>query len=337
MPRKGKEFELAYKWLYELDKSKYKVSSPGWVYDKTIKRKREIDVLIEYQDENGDLRKISVECRDRKSTENAMWIEQLKTKREDLELDFIIAITTNKFTKGAILKARYHGIIIEEAEYINTKIIEKISREFIVDFLFLKFEVQEINFLINNSIKSFKEIFNSINWIYQNELLNFLNKDYYFYIDPHIIMNDNNFDTDSFFKYTENSFITQSNDVVFEDNCPPIIKNLGIKRMYISIKIIPFKSSLPLNKSLSVFEVNPKKNKKYSAFFGSDEEYIQIGYVDDNKVFNKVKLKNRKYYRFVSANMKINTIFPNGLKNNEINMDELIKNGLGEFDLTKVS
>lgn len=218
MPRKGKEFELAYKWLYELDKSKYKVSSPGWVYDKTIGRKREIDVLIEYQDENGDLRKISVECRDRKSTENAMWIEQLKTKREDLELDFIIAITTNKFTKGAILKARYHGIIIEEAEYINTKIIENISREFIVDFLFLKFEVQEINFLINNSIKSFKEIFNSINWIYQNELLNFLNKDYYFSIDPHIIMNDNNFDTDSFFRHTENSFITQSNDVVFEDN-----------------------------------------------------------------------------------------------------------------------
>lgn len=28
MPRKGKEFELTYKWLYELDKNKYTVSSP---------------------------------------------------------------------------------------------------------------------------------------------------------------------------------------------------------------------------------------------------------------------------------------------------------------------
>lgn len=80
MARKGREFELAYKWLYGLDSSKYKVTSPAYVYDKTNGRKREIDVLIEYSDTNGDLRKISVECRDRKSKEDSMWIEQLKTK-----------------------------------------------------------------------------------------------------------------------------------------------------------------------------------------------------------------------------------------------------------------
>lgn len=79
-----------------------------------------------------------------------------------------------------------------------------------------------------------------------------------------------------------------------------------------------------------------QKNKKYSAFFGTEEEYVQIGYLDDNKVFNKVKLKNRKFYRFIGANLKVNTVFPNGLDNNEINMDEFIKKGLGEFDLTKV-
>lgn len=265
-----------------------------------------------------------------------MWIEQLKTKREDLELDFIIAITTNKFTKGAILKARYHGIIIEEAEYINAKTVDKISKEFIVDFLFLKFEVNEMRFLIDNKVKEFRQLMSSIPLIYQVELLNFLNKDFYFSIDPHNIMNNSNFDQEKFFKHTENSFITQTQDVIFDEKSPDIIQRLNIKRMYINVKMIPFKSSLPLNRYLSVFEVNPKKNKKYSAFFGSKEEYVVIGYLDEEKVINKVKLKDRKFYRFIVANIKINTVFPNGLNNNEFNMEEFIKNGIGEFDLSKV-
>lgn len=176
-----------------------------------------------------------------------------------MELDFIIAITTNKFTKGAILKARYHGIIIEEAEYLDKNIIDDISKEFIVDFLFLKFEVTEIRFLINNKIKNLKELIESITFISQLELLNFLNKDFYFSIDPHEIIDEDNFNTELFFEHTENSFITQNIDMAFDNDCPQIIKDLEIKRMYINIKIIPFKSSLPLNKSLSIFEVDPKK------------------------------------------------------------------------------
>lgn len=336
MSRKGKEFELAYKWLYELDKNKYKITSPAYVFDKTENRKREVDVLIEYTDKQGDLRKIAVECRDRTNKQNTMWVEQLKTKREDLELDYIIAITTNKFTQGAIKKARYHGIIIEEAEYLDKSLVDTISEEFIIDLLFMRFEVTELRFLVGNRIKTLKEILSSIHLIKQLELLNFLNKDFYYSIDPNKIMDDNSFDKDAFFKYADNSFITQNGDICFNDDSPKIIKDLGIKRMFINVKMIPFKSSLPLNKSLSVFDVEPKKNKKYSAYFGSDEEYVRIGYLDDNKVFHVVKLKNRKYYRFIGANMKINTIFPNGLDNSEVNMDEFIKNGLGEFDLTKI-
>ena len=33
MARKGRKFELAYKWLYDLDKDKYKVTSPAYLYD----------------------------------------------------------------------------------------------------------------------------------------------------------------------------------------------------------------------------------------------------------------------------------------------------------------
>ena len=173
MTRKGKKFELAYKWLYELDKDKYKITSPAYIYDKTENRKREVDVLIEYKDKNNDLRKIAVECRERNYKQDSMWIEQLKTKREDLELDYIIAITTNKFTSGAIKKARYHGIIIEEAEYLDKNIVDDISKEFIIDLLFFKFEVTGLRFLINKRIMSLKELLAKLNLLQQFELLHF--------------------------------------------------------------------------------------------------------------------------------------------------------------------
>ena len=229
MTRKGKKFELAYKWLYELDKDKYKITSPAYIYDKTENRKREVDVLIEYKDKNNDLRKIAVECRERNYKQDSMWIEQLKTKREDLELDYIIAITTNKFTSGAIKKARYHGIIIEEAEYLDKNIVDDISKEFIIDLLFFKFEVTGLRFLINKRIMSLKELLAKLNLLQQFELLHFLNKDFYFSIDPNTVIDNNKFDRDNFFKYIDNSFIVQNEDIYFNVDSPKIIKDLEIK------------------------------------------------------------------------------------------------------------
>lgn len=265
-----------------------------------------------------------------------MWIEQLKTKREDLELDYIIAITTNKFTSGAIKKARYHGIIIEEAEYFDKSILNTISEDFMVDLFFMRYEVIELKFLLDNKTMTLKEILSSIQLTKQYELLNFLNKDFYYSLEPNKIIEAAKFDTNTFFKYTDNSFIIEKAEAWFDERSPQIIKELGIKRLFIKVKMIPFKTSLPLNKSLSVFEVDPKKNKKYCAYFGSDEEYVKIGYLDNEKVINNIKLKKRKYYRHIGGNMKINTIFPSEVCDTEVNMDELMKNGVGEFDLGKV-
>lgn len=95
---KRKKLELAYKLINK----KYTVTSPAMLYDKTTNSKREVDILIEYIDDKRLNRKIGIECRDRKKVEDSMWIEQLTTKKEDLELDCIIATTTRTFTKNAI-------------------------------------------------------------------------------------------------------------------------------------------------------------------------------------------------------------------------------------------
>ena len=75
-----------------MNDEKYKVTSPAMLYDKTTKSKREVDILIEYDDDKNLHRRIGIECRDRKKIEDSMWIEQLTTKKEDLELDCIIIL-----------------------------------------------------------------------------------------------------------------------------------------------------------------------------------------------------------------------------------------------------
>ena len=104
MSRKGRKFELEYKWLYELKKEKFIVESPGFIQDKITGRKREIDVLLRYKDVNDVERRIGIECRDRNHVEDVTWIEQLKTKKEDCELDCIIATTTKTLNENAIKK-----------------------------------------------------------------------------------------------------------------------------------------------------------------------------------------------------------------------------------------
>ena len=154
-------------------------------------------------------------------------------------------------------------------------------------------------------------------------------------IEPHKILNDLGFKMDDFFKDVTNNMELNLN-YVFDDKVARIFKDTNIKMANIKIKIIPFRVSLPLNKSLSVFEVEEKKNKRYKALFGTEEEYLEVGYID-TKVYNKLFLKERKYWRFVGANMNINTIFPDLSQDNmEINMDELMKKGFGEFDFSSI-
>ena len=65
MARKGRKFELAYKWLYDLDKDKYKVTSPAYLYDPFADEEREIDVLVEFKDGNNiDRKLINCICND---------------------------------------------------------------------------------------------------------------------------------------------------------------------------------------------------------------------------------------------------------------------------------
>lgn len=337
MARKGKNFELAYKWLYDLDNDKYKVTSPAFLYDPFSERKREIDVLVEFSDNDNCNRKLAIECRDRNKIQDVTWIEQLQQKKEDLSLDYILATTTTNFTQSAINKARKHGVIIERAETFDINSIQNVTNnEFFFDAFFFKFTFEELLFIIKDKgTINFKEFLNQLTFVEQLELVNELNKEYYFTIEPHDFLKKANIKEEDFFQNDKDHSIVINNEVHFENNIPPFFIKKNVLFFTNKIRITPFRLSLPLNKSLSIFEVEKKKNKKYCAIFGNEDDYVEIGYIGENNYHN-IKISSRKYLRFAGANMHINTIFPNYGVNMKINWDEISRDLLGEFDFSKV-
>ena len=338
MARKGKEFELAYKWLYDLDKEQYKVTSPAFLYDPFSERKREIDVLIEFSDNDNINRKLAIECRKRGKIQDVTWIEQLQQKKEDLSLDYILATTTTDFSKSAINKAKKHGVIIERAEAFNINSVKNITTdEFFFDAFFFKLAFEELVFFIKDKgIVQYKDFMRELSFVEQMELLNEINKKYYFSIEPHNLLKQANIKDEDFFQNDKDNSIIINNDVHFENNVPTIFLKKNILFFTNKIKITPFRLSLPLNKSLSIFEVEEKKNKKYCAIFGNDDDYVEIGYIED-KNYSNIRLAQRKYLRFAGANMHINTIFPNIENEFKINWDDITQKLLGEFDFSKIS
>lgn len=145
--RKGRDFELLYHQLYStLDRSLYTILSPAFIPDQITGQKREIDVLIEYYDPDHHVRRISIECRDRHSIQDVQWIEQLVTKKNDLNIDITIAATTTSFTEPAIKKAEKYGIVLEEAEKIDCLFIDKMTRNKFATLTFIYSKVIGLSF-----------------------------------------------------------------------------------------------------------------------------------------------------------------------------------------------
>lgn len=101
------------------------------------------------------------------------------------------------------------------------------------------------------------------------------------------------------------------------------------------IKAIPYKLSLPIYDSLSVFEAQTRKNKNYCVKYGGDEEYLEIGYLD-GKSYTTLNLQPRKYYRFAGAHIELNTVFPEGVEMAVPDLDYISRNLVGEFDMSKL-
>jgi hypothetical protein len=98
-------------------------------------RARQIDVSIR---RNGAL--TLVECRLHAEPQDVQWIEELIGRRISLKADMIIAVSASGFTRGAILKARAHGIVLRDMKSLTEEEIRSWGRRTRVSVEFYRFE-----------------------------------------------------------------------------------------------------------------------------------------------------------------------------------------------------
>lgn len=119
MVRKGRAFEKLISLLEKgLNSDEVLINSPDFLIDKITGENREVDISVRKKIEGKEII-IIFECRDRKSTSDVIWIEQLATKVHDLGVFKIIAVSSSKFSNGAKKKARYYNIELRKIDEIT--------------------------------------------------------------------------------------------------------------------------------------------------------------------------------------------------------------------------
>lgn len=123
MARQGRELEIL---IAKIEQSALpddaNIESPGIVVDKITNQMREVDILVEYIIGTTPI-KIAFECRDRKSSQDSQWIEQIASKLKDTELDKIVVVSSSQFTGPALTKAKHYGIETRNLKSIDNELV----------------------------------------------------------------------------------------------------------------------------------------------------------------------------------------------------------------------
>lgn len=121
--RKGKKLEIILNEIEKVRMPESIIKSPDYVLDKDTNTRREVDIGIRHQTEQGEIF-IAIECRDRKNIEDIIWIEQLIQKKKSISADILVAVTSSKYTKSAEVKAYKNGILLRALKKFSGKDIE---------------------------------------------------------------------------------------------------------------------------------------------------------------------------------------------------------------------
>jgi hypothetical protein len=168
MVRRGRTTELIVEELEKigLNKDICKIRSPDQIKDVVTGRMREVDISIRCKIGTFEFLTI-IENRNRKNVDDVTWVEQVKTKKEDLRAEKALMVTTSGFTAPAIKKAKHNGIILrvlrdfradELIDWMNNFIFKTQALNLDIKSLIMVFENVEDVFLfqINVCDKKFK-------------------------------------------------------------------------------------------------------------------------------------------------------------------------------------
>ncbi|MDW5549484.1 restriction endonuclease [Methanosarcina sp.] len=154
MPRKGRELEELVATLEKgLSGSSIKITSPDFVEDIVLEEKREVDVSLRFTMGSHDFLLV-FECRDHKKTQDVMWIEQLATKRDDICVNKLIAVSSNGFSENARKKAHAKNIELRTLKEIDPKEILGWFQAKKLTVFSLKWNIIKVDIAAHSSLNS---------------------------------------------------------------------------------------------------------------------------------------------------------------------------------------
>ncbi|AWI85181.1 hypothetical protein CEW88_15655 [Alloyangia pacifica] len=108
-PSKATYFERRVARVFEaVEKLGVEVTWNAKIKDPHTHQTRQIDVILKHS--NG--RTTCVECRDRASVQDVMWIEELSGRQRSMNFDNVFAVSSSGFTQPAIAKAQALGVTL---------------------------------------------------------------------------------------------------------------------------------------------------------------------------------------------------------------------------------
>lgn len=158
-PRKGRGLELLVKRIKEHQSPGTIVRSPVYVADIDTGQQREVDIGV-HVPKDGGVTFIAIECRDRGTTQDVEWIEQLISKKNSIGADVLVAITSSNFTKPARVKALKHGVILGEMTRKLPEMIAQLATSILMKLRYLCPRILQVDLQIpphiNNDLDSYK-------------------------------------------------------------------------------------------------------------------------------------------------------------------------------------
>jgi hypothetical protein len=139
-------------------------------------QQRQIDITIKRE---GSLS--LVECRIHKEAQDVTWVEQLIGRRISLKADTVIGVSHSGFTRGAVEKAKNHGVILRDFQTLTEEEIKRWGFKTRVFISYHNFANFNLSFLFSGAAK---------NIISREDLLHYLISEANFYKLLDIIMKE---------------------------------------------------------------------------------------------------------------------------------------------------
>lgn len=121
--------------------------NPKGIKDPDTNQTRQIDVLIT----GADGKRTTVECRDHAGIQSVKWIEELAGRKVSMNLDGMIAVALNGFTKPARVKAARFGIVLYDFDCLSDAEIASWGSSTQVESDFVQFHYLEIVAVVSDA------------------------------------------------------------------------------------------------------------------------------------------------------------------------------------------